>query len=114
MSSKEHSTDEEKAKLLDSSTDSSRKTGPVAGAKSVLFGGLGVTSLVILYYAACSSTMLVINKVAIYHFPCPISLLCLQLFSSAVAVALGHYGGVVQAEAIDFDKLKKFVWVVVG
>ncbi|EFJ47374.1 hypothetical protein VOLCADRAFT_105165 [Volvox carteri f. nagariensis] len=114
MSDKERGIEEEKAKLLEGRKDVEAGKHLMTSAKSLSLGGFGLTSIVILYYAICSSTMLVINKVAIYHFPCPISLLCLQLFFSAFAVTLGHYVGVVSAEAIDFDKLKKFVWVVVG
>ncbi|GLC35333.1 hypothetical protein PLESTB_000576200 [Pleodorina starrii] len=104
----------EKAKLLDGMEAARKPEDATALKKAYTFGGLGVTTLVILYYAACSSTMLVINKVAIHNFPCPISLLCLQLFFSAAAVSIGHYGGIMSAEAIEMDKLKKFVWVVVG
>ncbi|GIL42294.1 hypothetical protein Vafri_312 [Volvox africanus] len=114
MTEKERATDDEKAKLLDGMRDVEASKHQQETTKQVYFGGFGLTTIVIIYYAACSSTMLVINKVAIHHFPCPISLLCLQLFFSALAVSIGHCGGVVSAEAIDFDKLKKFVWVVVG
>eukprot|EP00198_Chlamydomonas_reinhardtii_P010179 XP_001699516.1 solute carrier protein [Chlamydomonas reinhardtii] len=76
--------------------------------------GLGLTTIVIGYYALCSSTMLVINKVAIYKLPCPIFVLCCQLFCSAAIVAGANHVGLLQAEVTEWAKLKKFIWVVVG
>jgi len=43
-------------------------------------------NLNIFLYMACSSTMLIINKVTIYVFPAPISLLLIQLSLSALAI----------------------------
>lgn len=113
MTEKQRGSHEEKENLLGGTKDLEALKQHDA-AKIIRFGGLGVTTFVIMYYAACSSTMLVINKVAIHNFPCPISLLCLQLLFSSVAVSIAHCGGAVNAESIDFDKLKRFVWVVFG
>ncbi|KAG2482079.1 hypothetical protein HYH03_018971 [Edaphochlamys debaryana] len=78
------------------------------------FLGFGLATLAIAYYAACSSTMLVINKVAIHQLPCPTTVLCLQLATASVFVAVSNRAGLVSAEAVEWDKLKKFIWVVIG
>lgn len=95
--------DGEKQSLLESGTSS--KTG--------MFG-LGRVSLIILYYAACSSSMLVINKVTVHFVPAPTFVLLCQLLVSAGAVQALNAAKLVEADALEWDKLKKFVWVVVG
>ncbi|KXZ48130.1 hypothetical protein GPECTOR_30g226 [Gonium pectorale] len=122
MASLERASDE-KAALLGGMKDPEAVASPLSptkaalpsasGGKPLIFG-LGVTTLVILYYAFCSSTMLVINKVAIHQLPCPIFLLCIQLLTSAVIVWAGNHLGIVQADAVDWAKLRKFIWVVAG
>ncbi|GFR45180.1 hypothetical protein Agub_g6568 [Astrephomene gubernaculifera] len=115
MGDRERGSAEEKTALLAGTKDveASSQTSATGAGKPIAFG-LGVTGLVIIYYALCSSTMLVINKVAIYNLPCPIFLLCVQLFSSALVVWVGNKAGAVQADSIDWPKLKKFIWVVLG
>ncbi len=97
----------------DLESNGNKQGGSEGSNKPVLFG-LGFTTIVIGYYALCSSTMLVINKVAIYKLPCPIFVLCCQLFCSAAIVAAANHIGVLQAEYTEWAKLKKFIWVVVG
>jgi hypothetical protein len=85
-----------------------------ADAPAIGMFGLGFTGLAIAYYAACSSTMLVINKVAIHQLPCPMFVLCCQLFVSAAVVGLLNQTGHLIAERADWAKLQKFIWVVLG
>ncbi|EFJ50624.1 hypothetical protein VOLCADRAFT_80147 [Volvox carteri f. nagariensis] len=72
------------------------------------------TVLIILYYAFCSSLMLVINKLAIHHVPAPAFILCCQLGVSVAAVLVGSAAGWLVADKLEWDKLLKFVWVVIG
>ena len=76
--------------------------------------GIGVVPLIIIYYAACSSTMLIINKVAIHHLPAPAFLLLCQLMASAIAVKSADALGVVEADQLEWGKARKFMWVVLG
>lgn len=57
---------------------------------------------------------LVINKVAIYNLPCPTFVLCCQLLASTVAVLVGDAAGWLVADRLEWDKVAKFSWVVVG
>lgn len=58
--------------------------------------------------------MLVINKVAIYNLPAPTFVLCCQLFCSAATCLIGDKMGVLTADKIEWSKLKKFIWVILG
>jgi len=66
----------------------------------------------ILFYTACSSTMLIINKVAIYNFPYPILLLILQLMVSAATIRLLGILGFLEAEKLDLKLIQSY-WGVV-
>lgn len=66
---------------------------------------LGKTGLVILYYAACSSTMLVINKVAVHAVPLPSFVLFCQLACSALAVWVLESVGMLQSDRLEWDKV---------
>ncbi|GIL43517.1 hypothetical protein Vafri_1221 [Volvox africanus] len=71
-------------------------------------------AIIIVYYAFCSSLMLVINKVAIHYIPAPTFILSIQLLVSVLVVQLGHKAGWMVADKLDWAKVKVFVWVVVG
>ncbi|KAK3274820.1 hypothetical protein CYMTET_17018 [Cymbomonas tetramitiformis] len=66
------------------------------------------------FYAVCSSTMLVINKLAVHFLPAPAIVLFFQLLSSAVAVMLFDGLGWVQSEKLVWDKIKPFMLVVIA
>jgi GDP-mannose transporter len=62
-------------------------------------------------YAACSSTLLVINKVAMHYLPDAAFVLFCQFVSSAVAVrALKCARPSADIEVLSWEKTKKFVW----
>ncbi|GIL83513.1 hypothetical protein Vretifemale_12011 [Volvox reticuliferus] len=72
------------------------------------------TFFIILYYAFCSSLMLVINKLAVYYIPAPTFILSTQLGASVAAVLIGDWAGWLVADRMEWGKALKFVWVVVG
>lgn len=69
---------------------------------------------IILYYSLCSSTLIVINKVAIHNLKAPVSILLLQLAFSALSVKLCAVTGLVEAEKLRWGLIKPFVLVVLG
>lgn len=68
----------------------------------------------ILYFATCSSLLLVVNKVAVYLVAAPTALLFAQLLFSAIAVLGAKAMGWVEADDFTFDKAKHFIIVVLG
>jgi solute carrier family 35 protein len=66
----------------------------------------------IVSYMAASSTMLIINKVAVYLFPIPTVLLAIQLFvSSAIIFVLGNLGFLI-VDPLEWDKIRQYIGVV--
>ena len=69
--------------------------------------------LLVLYYALCSSTMLVINKVAIYYVPAPSFILFCQLCMSAGFVFVFQALGYIDADGgLQWSKIRGFPLVV--
>lgn len=65
-------------------------------------------------YATCSSTMLVVNKLAVHFLPAPSIVLFAQLVSSAVAVKAFDMAGLVVSEKLEWEKAKKFLIVALA
>jgi len=66
----------------------------------------------IISYMAASSTMLIINKVAVYLFPIPTVLLVIQLFvSSAIIYAMGNLG-FMKVDPLEWGKIRQYFGVV--
>ena len=59
-------------------------------------------------YMACSSLMLLSNKVAVHFVPAPSFLLWLQLFSTALGVFVLAKGGVIECDALEGRKALQF------
>lgn len=111
--------DIEKLPLLQTDTDEVKPDAPVDKSKApavhwMNIFGASTTTLIILYYAACSSTMLVINKVTVHFLPAPTFVLICQLAVSAITVRVLDVLGYVEADKIEWSKLKRFIWVIVG
>ncbi|QDZ21499.1 solute carrier protein [Chloropicon primus] len=66
----------------------------------------------VIFYASCSSTMLVINKLAVYHVQAPSFVLFCQVAATAFAVYTASGMGWVKADAFDWAKVKAFFFVV--
>lgn len=71
-------------------------------------------SLVLFYYGLCSSTLIVINKVAVHNIKAPVFILGLQLLFAAYTVKLLAIFGVLEAENLQWTLVKPFIWVIVG
>jgi solute carrier family 35 protein len=60
------------------------------------------------------SLLCLLPQVAVHFLPAPTFVLICQLFVSAATVKVLDIFGVVHADKIEWDKLKKFAWVIVG
>ena len=72
----------------------------MASRSEVVFAAVG--------YMACSSLMLIGNKMAVHYLPAPSFILWAQLFVCAVVVWLLGFCGVVKVDAMEWEKAKKF------
>jgi hypothetical protein len=66
------------------------------------------------YFAVCSGTLLVINKVTIEVVRAPIFILVCQLSFSAIAVKAGDAAGIVKSEPLEWNRVLAFTLVVLG
>lgn len=64
--------------------------------------------IAIAFYASCSSTMLVINKLAVHFLPAPAVVLFFQLATSAGAVFLFDAAGWIKADKLTWEKVKPY------
>ena len=62
-------------------------------------------------FMICSSTMLIINKLAITAYPAPSSLLFVQLFSSSVCIYVASTLGFIRLQVVSKSNLKSYVIV---
>eukprot|EP00179_Madagascaria_erythrocladioides_P028333 CAMPEP_0198339596 /NCGR_PEP_ID=MMETSP1450-20131203/41036_1 /TAXON_ID=753684 ORGANISM="Madagascaria erythrocladiodes, Strain CCMP3234" /NCGR_SAMPLE_ID=MMETSP1450 /ASSEMBLY_ACC=CAM_ASM_001115 /LENGTH=370 /DNA_ID=CAMNT_0044044539 /DNA_START=79 /DNA_END=1191 /DNA_ORIENTATION=- len=74
--------------------------------------GLGSLVPLLVGYAVCSSTLLVANKWALELFPKKNLLMFFQFFTSFAAVAAAWKMGFVQSDPLEWDKMRKFIIVV--
>jgi len=65
-------------------------------------------------YAACSSLMLIINKLAITFLPAPSLVLLSQLIFAALAIRGLSFAGVIEAEQLEINKVKPFLLVALA
>lgn len=70
--------------------------------------------LILGYYGFCSSTLIVINKVAVHTLQAPVFILVLQLLFSAVVVKGLNFTGVLEAEGLQWSLVKPFLLIVLG
>lgn len=68
----------------------------------------------IVYFAICSGTLLVINKVTIEVVRAPVFILICQLSFSSFAVKLGDSAGLIKSEPLELRKVLAFSLVVLG
>ena len=90
----------------DSHQSEAEKKEAAATYAKIVFG--------IVAYASCSSTMLIINKVAVTFLPAPSVVLFCQLLTSAVAIKAMHEGGVVESDPLVAEKVKPFMLVAIA
>ena len=70
--------------------------------------------IILVYYAFCSGTLLIINKVAVNYVAAPIFLLVVQLAFATAAMQILKSMKVVECDDMEWEKAKKFLVVVVG
>mmetsp|Transcript_139 Transcript_139/g.208 ORF Transcript_139/g.208 Transcript_139/m.208 type:complete len:325 (-) Transcript_139:246-1220(-) len=63
------------------------------------------------FYALCSSTMLVVNKLAVHFLPAPAVVLFFQLFASTFTVFALDSAGVIKSERLQWEKVKPYLLV---
>ena len=68
----------------------------------------GLISFAVAGYATCSSLMLVVNKVTVYHMPSPSFVLFAQVATSAIAVWVAGVLGLCPVDALELGKVKSF------
>eukprot|EP00756_Hemistasia_phaeocysticola_P062258 Hpha_TRINITY_DN5689_c0_g1::TRINITY_DN5689_c0_g1_i1::g.50709::m.50709 len=66
-------------------------------------------AVAVLSFAACSSTMLVFNKLAVQKLGLPACLIALQMLSAVVALHLASAGGLITIEPQSKEKLRAFL-----
>jgi len=71
-------------------------------------------SLATCIFTICSSTMLIVNKVAITAYPAPNSLLLLQLLSSSTTIYLASKLGLVSIQHVSWSTVKSYVVVALA
>lgn len=64
--------------------------------------------LSIMYYTACSSVMLVANKVAVFHVPLPGLVSCVQLGAAVAFIFLAKSQNILNADPLQVDKALDF------
>lgn len=75
---------------------------------------LNKVPLILLYYGLCSSTLIVINKVAVHNLNAPVFILGLQLLFAAYTVKALALFGIIEVEHLQWRLIKPFVPVIVG
>jgi hypothetical protein len=70
--------------------------------------------LILFYYGICSSTLIVINKVAVSHLRAPVFILVLQLLFAAGSVKFLTVLGTLDAEDLQWRLVRPFLLIIVG
>jgi len=70
--------------------------------------------LSIVAYMATSSTMLIVNKLAVYLFPIPTALLFIQLAVSSLVIWLLGKAKIIEVDAFEWNKAKKYSGAVIA
>lgn len=70
--------------------------------------------LILFYYGFCSSTLIVINKVAVHNLRAPVFILVLQLLFAAGSVKFLTALGTLDAENLQWRLVRPFLLIIVG
>lgn len=70
--------------------------------------------LILLYYGLASSTLIVINKLAVHNVKAPVFILMCQLLFAAISVKGSAVAGFVEAEKLQCSLIKPFILIVFG
>lgn len=69
---------------------------------------------ILLYYGLCSSTLIVINKLAVHSVQAPVFILLLQLLFAAGTVKASAAAGLVEAENLQWSLVRPFTLIILG
>lgn len=70
--------------------------------------------LIVIYYGVCSSTLIVINKVAVHNLKAPVFILVLQLLFATFTVKGLNLSGFLEAEKLQWTLVRPFLLIVAG
>jgi hypothetical protein len=70
--------------------------------------------VILLYYGLCSSTLIVINKLAVHSVQAPVFILMTQLLVAAGAVLGAKAAGWVDAEPLRWQLVRPFTLIILG
>lgn len=70
--------------------------------------------LILFYYGFCSSTLIVINKVAVSNLRAPVFILVMQLLFAAGSVKFLTIAGTLDAEKLQWRLVRPFLLIIVG
>ena len=75
---------------------------------------MGAVVFAVLGFGACSSVMLVVNKLSVHLFPAPICILLLQCASTALSVQGAGWLGIIDVDSLELEKARCFFLVAVS
>jgi hypothetical protein len=70
--------------------------------------------LILLYYGLASSTLIVINKLAVHYVKAPVFILMCQLLFAAISVKGSAVAGFLEAEKLQWSLIKPFILIIFG
>lgn len=70
--------------------------------------------LILIYYGLCSSTLIVINKLAVHSVQAPVFILMIQLLFAAGTVKGAAVTGFVEAEKLQWSLVRPFLLIIFG
>jgi len=68
----------------------------------------------VIFYCACSASLLLVNKIVMYHLPLPSFVGAIQFAFAAVAVLFLRHYGYTDFDSLPFEKMQKFFIYVIG
>lgn len=71
-------------------------------------------SILVLYFAALSGPLLVINKLTVHHLPAPTFNLLFQVAFAAAVVRLAGFAGLLESAPLRWETVRKYAGVVAG
>jgi GDP-mannose transporter len=70
--------------------------------------------IILCYYGLCSSTLIVINKLAVHSLQAPVFILMSQLLFAAATVKGAALGGLLEAEPLQWALVRPFSLIILG
>jgi len=67
-----------------------------------------------LFYGTCSSTLLLLNKMAVFYIPAPSFVMLVQLIATSLFVVIGSKLGKLEADEFEIEKIKPYCYYVMA